>query len=399
MISFWEIIILLCEEIKLKLLEYEGKKIFSKYGISIPKGYVISNSSEVKPINEPVIVKAQLLLGGRGKRDLIKQARTVLELRQISKKLLGKIVNNLKVQKILIEERLDIAKEFYVGVFLERDQQVPLIIVSSCGGVDIESVEKKEIFSVAIDPLIGLQSFMIRNLVRKLNLENDLKKEMIELIFNLYKIFVECDAELVEINPLVITERKRLIAADSKIIIDDSALYRQPQFQKLGKGRDLTMFEQNILKLGASGVEIPGGNIGVVTSGAGLQMATVDLIEHYGGKVAAAVDIAEIAFDSTHERMIKMLSLLKKLKLKAILLSFFLQIGRCDIFAKSISDVFSDISDDTSVIIRLKGNKDDLAKTILSSRNFFVTECFEESIKKIVEKSKQDKERKNLLCL
>ena len=383
----------------MKLLEHEGKEIFSKYGISIPKGYVISNSSEIKPINEPVLVKAQLLIGGRGKKGLIKQARTVLKLRQISNKLLGKIVNNLIVQRLLIEEKLDIAKELYIGVFLERNQKVPLIIVSSCGGVDIESVEKENIFSVAIDPSIGLQLFMVRNLVRKLNLKNDLQKEMIELIFNLYKIFVECDAELVEINPLVITGDKKLIAADSKIIIDDSALYRQSQFQKLGKGRGLTRFEQDILKLGASGVEIPGGNIGVVTSGAGLQMATVDLIEHYGGKVAAAVDIAEIAFDSTPERMIKMLSLLKKLKLKAILLSFFLQIGRCDIFAKSISDSLSDTSDNTSVIIRLKGNKDNLAKKILSNRNFFITECFEESIKKVVEKSKQDKERKNLLCL
>jgi len=380
--------ILLCEELKLKLFEYEGKKIFSKYGISIPKGYVISNVSEIKPINESVIIKAQLLIGGRGKKGLIKQVSTNSQVQRISNKLLGKIVNTLVVQKLLIEEKLDILKELYVGVFLERNQKVPLIIVSSCGGVDIESVGKKEIFSVAIDPLIGLQSFMVRNLVQKLNLKNDLQKDMIELIFNLYKIFVECDAELVEINPLVITKDKKLIAADSKIIIDDSALYRQPQFQKLGKGRGLTRFEQDILKLGASGVEIPGGNIGVVTSGAGLQMATVDLIKHYGGKIAVAVDIAEIAFDSTPERMIKMLTYLKKLNLKAILINFFLQIGRCDILAKSIFDSLNDIGDNTSVIIRLKGNKDDLAKKILSDRKFFVTECFEESIKKVVEKSK-----------
>jgi len=380
--------ILLCEELKLKLFEYEGKKIFSKYGISIPKGYVISNASEAKPINKSVIVKAQLLIGGRGKKGLIKQASTNSQLQRISNKLLGKIVNNFVVQRLLIEEKLDIEKELYVGVFLERNQKIPLIIVSSCGGVDIESVGKKEIFSVAIDPLIGLQSFMVRNLVQKLNLKNDLQKDMIELIFNLYKIFVECDAELVEINPLVITKDKKLIAADSKIIIDDSALYRQPQFQKLGKGRGLTRFEQDILKLGASGVEIPGGNIGVVTSGAGLQMATVDLIKHYGGKIAVAVDIAEIAFDSTPERMIKMLTYLKKLNLKAILINFFLQIGRCDILAKSIFDSLNDIGDNTSVIIRLKGNKDDLAKKILSDRKFFVTECFEESIKKVVEKSK-----------
>jgi len=374
----------------MRLFEYEAKEILSEYGVSIPtKYYLASNSSEVKLINEPVVIKAQVLIGGRGKRGGIKGACTTSEAKQIIDDMVGTTIDNFIIKKVLIEKKLKIARELYISVFVDRNKGVPLIMVSPCGGVDIESAEKENIFTRAVDPLIGLQKFMVRNLGRKLGLEKNIHKKVEKIIFSLYKIFKDYDAELVEINPLVITKEGKLVAADAKIVVDDNGIYRQSKLQKLDMKdrKDLTDFEIKAFELGVTATEMK-GDIGVITSGAGLLMATADAITYYGGRIGPVVDLGGAAFDTTPERITKLISLLKNLKLKAILFSFFLQIGRCDILAQSISDSLGHISDNTPIVIRLKGNKDVLAKNILSNKNFFLTDSFEKAVRKVVEKSK-----------
>ena len=374
----------------MRLFEYEAKELLSEYGVSIPiKYYLASNSSEVKLINKPVVIKAQVLIGGRGKRGGIKEAHSTLEAKQIIDDMMDKNINNFKIKKVLIEEKLEIARELYISVFMDRNKGVPLIMISPYGGVDIESVEKKNIFTSAIDPLIGLQKFMVRNLGRKLGLEKNIHKKVEKIIFSLYKIFKDYDAELVEINPLVVTKEGKLVAADAKVVVDDNAIYRQSKLQKLDMKdrKDLTDFERKAFELGITATEMK-GDIGIVTSGAGLLMATADAITYYGGEIGPVVDLGGAAFDTTPERITKLISLLKNLKLKAILFSFFLQIGRCNILAQSISDSLDPISDNIPIVIRLKGNKDNLAKSTLSNKNFFLTDSFEKAVKEVVEKSK-----------
>ena len=179
-----------------------------------------------------------------------------------------------------------------------------------------------------------------------------------------------------EINPLVLTTQNQLVAIDAKIIIANNSNHLIPKLTKLDQGRDLSIFEQEVTQLGASGVELKEGNIGIITSGAGLLMTTMDTIEHWGGKVKVGVDIASIAFDKDTDRMIQLLATLKKIPLKVILISFFLQIGRCDVFAESIHSAFKDLKGETTIIVRLKGNRADLAENILSANNFIVTDNF-----------------------
>jgi len=374
-----------------RLFEYEAKEILSEYGISIPTKYCLaSNSSEVKLINEPVVIKAQVLIGGRGKRGGIKGACTTSEAKRIIDDMIGTTIDNFIIKKVLIEKKLKIARELYISVFVDRNKGVPLIIVSTYGGVDIESVEKENIFTRTVDPLIGLQKFIVRDLVQKLGLEKNLHKEVEKIIFSLYKIFKDYGAELVEINPLVVTKEGKIVAADAKIIVDDNnTMYRQSKPQKIDMGdrKNLTVFERKASGLGITATEME-GDIGIITSGAGLLMATADAITYYGGKVGSVVDLGGAVFDTSPERITKFIFLLKKLKLKVILFSLFLQIGRCDIFAQSISDSLSSISDDITIVIRLKGNKEDLAKSILSSKKFFLTNSFEDAVRKVIEKSK-----------
>jgi len=368
----------------MKLYEYEGKKIFKKYHINIPEGYVIKNISEIKEIVFPVLIKAQVLFGGRGKKGLIKQANDNKEIVKISEELFNK--KNVQISHLLIENKLNIEKEYYLSIFLDRETKKPAIIASEYGGVDIEK-DRKGVFYFEIDPFIGLTPFLLRNITSKLRLENNLVKSFLDVTRKAFQIFTDYKAELVEINPLVLNNNKSFIAADAKIIIDDSVASIWEDLRSFSKNRDLSDFEFKVNQLGAVASEIKGGNIGVITSGAGLLMATVDIIEHSGGKVGAGIDVAEIAFDKDTYRLKKLFDYVKKLKLKVVLISFFLQIGRCDIFAQSIYESFSDIERDKSVIIRLKGNLQEEAKNILRNTKFTISESFQEAVGIAVKKS------------
>jgi len=372
----------------LKLLEYEGKKIFSEYGIQIPKGKLFSAGDDPNQFKFPVAIKAQVLMGSRGKKGLISFAENKKQMKEQLSYLLNLNEENTKIYEVLIEEKLTIKQEIYASIFVDRTTKRPLLTVGSVGGIDIESADRNKIITRLIDPYIGLSNFILREIINKINPKDKiLEKKMTDTIKKLYKIYKDYEAELVEINPLVISTDNQLIAADAKIIIDNGGLFRCSKIDHINKYRDLSIFENEIESLGATGVEINKGNVGVVTSGAGLLMTTIDTIEQSGGSVKAGVDIASIAFDKESKNMIELLTSLKKIPLKAILLNFFLQIGRCDVFAQAINSAFHDCKEDISIIVRLKGNKANLAKKILSAKKYYVTEDFEDAVNQVIKKS------------
>ena len=368
----------------MKLYEYEGKKIFKKYHINIPEGYVIEDVSSINDTNIPIIIKAQVLFGGRGKRGLIRQANNKQALIKASTELFNK--KDVQINYLLIEDKLDIDREYYLSFFLDRETKKPALIVSKYGGINIEK-DRREVFYFEIDPFINLSSFLLRNITLKLGLSNNLAKSFLDITQKAFQIFLDYKAELVEINPLVLDHRQNFIAADAKIIIDDSISNMREELRGFSKNRDLSDFEFKARQLGAVASEIKGGNIGVITSGAGLLMATVDIIEHSKGRVGAGIDVAEIAFDKDTNRLKMLFDYIKKLNLEVLLISFFLQIGRCDVFAKSIFESLNDIEKNTSVIIRLKGNFQEEAKDILKGTKFTISESFQEAVSIAVKKS------------
>ncbi|MEW6069424.1 MAG: ATP-grasp domain-containing protein, partial [Candidatus Thermoplasmatota archaeon] len=214
----------------MNLLEYRAKQIFSKYHLPVPEGFVISQLDKFPHVSFPAVLKAQIPVGGRGKAGGIKFATTEKELEAEVAKLLGTTLLGCRVDKILIEEQLEIEKELYLSISIDRSAKLPLVMASEYGGIDIEEVEDEKIVKVHINPLIGIQNFIISTLILKLNLPSELSNEFSNLVKNLYRLFKEEDAELAEINPLVITKGKKLVAADAKLIIDTDALYRHEEY-------------------------------------------------------------------------------------------------------------------------------------------------------------------------
>ena len=293
-------------------------------------------------------------------------------------------IDGIKIELLLVEEKIDILKELYASVFLDRDLASPVIMVSEHGGVDVE--EQAEIFKVEVNPLIGIQPFMVRNVLRKLKLDKSLRNQLEIILYKLYNIFNEIDAELVEINPLAITPQGNVIALDAKIIVDDNAIFRHSNFQKSIR-RGLTEFERMTSELGVRGVEI-GGEIGVITSGAGCLMATIDTIKSYGGSLAATIDLGGSVFnlDRLSETISGCISSMIKLKPKVILINAYFQLAKCSIFAKAILDSLKDEDCTIPVVVRLKGREDEIAEKILSSLpNVFFTKNFDEACKTVCE--------------
>jgi succinyl-CoA synthetase beta subunit len=248
----------------MKLHEYEAKKIFAEYSIPIPKGEIASNSDEVHAItdnlNKPVVVKSQVLVSGRGKAGGIKIAENPEDARTISQGILGMTIKGLVVEKVLVEEKLDIAREFYLSIIVDRDERKYVILVSKEGGIDIEklAIEKPDqILKVYIHPNFGVRAFEAKKIAKFLTSSKELQKEIISIINKLFEIVVAYDCELIESNPLVLIEEGKIVAADARMIIDDNSLFRHPQLQEQAKEelRDLTEFELRAKEFGFSYVD------------------------------------------------------------------------------------------------------------------------------------------------
>lgn len=360
----------------MKFREYEAKQFFREAGIPVPNSVLITKVEEAKTalknVAEKVVLKAQVDVGGRGKAGgILPASEETVE--ATAKELFGKLIKGLAVEKILVEEALSIQHEYYISITIDRSRKRPVILFSEEGGVEIETLAKERpeaLKRVYVDPsFTTLPDFVVRNVI------GTAPKEIGAVLKRLYQVFVEKDAILVEINPLVMTE-KGIIAADGKVIIDDNALTRQG----ISENRDLTEREKEAEKHGFSYVELD-GNIGVIGNGAGLTMATLDIIAHYQGKAANFLDVGGGA---DAERVCHAVKLVASMPgVKVIVVNLLGGITRCDEVAKGI--IAADVPQ--KIIVRMAGTNEAEGRVLLESRNYTMLTTMDEAIRAAVEVS------------
>ena len=343
----------------MKLFEYQGKELFEKYRISVPRGKLVENESDFSDLKIPFVLKAQVPIGGRGKAGGIKSTDNLKDAKEKLDMIIGMDIKGFVVKKVLAEEKVDIKKELYLSITLDRSKRMPLIMASSEGGMDIESVPDEKIFKIWVNPLIGIQPFHIRSLLSCLKLEKQELKVVAKVISKIYNLFREYDCELVEINPLIISKDDRAVALDSKIIINDDAMYRHSDI--IPEDVELTSLEKDAKEKGIAFIQLD-GNIGVIANGAGLTMATLDALTHFNGDGGVFLDLGGT---DDPEKVKQAFELMKKAKPKVIFLNLFGGITKCDTVAKGVKAVISKEGIDCPVITRIKGMNEEEAKDIL----------------------------------
>ncbi|MFQ5547001.1 MAG: ADP-forming succinate--CoA ligase subunit beta [Woeseia sp.] len=351
----------------MNLHEYQSKKLFAEYGIPVPKGYPATSQAEAEEAARKLggdlrVVKAQVHAGGRGKAGGVKAARSVQEVGQHAEELLGRRLvtvqsgpEGLPVNVVYVEEGSDIARELYLSMLVDREQGQVSFIASAAGGMDIEQVaadSPEQILSVAIDPDAGVQTSQSAQLSTGLGLDDDQGRQLAELIGNLYRLFVECDASLVEVNPLIVTSRGDVVALDAKIKIEDNALFRQERLVGLRDVSQEDAMERDAAEHDLNYVSLD-GDIACMVNGAGLAMATMDLIKLHGGEPANFLDVGGGA---TSERVAEAFKLvLSNDNVSAILINIFGGIVRCDLIAEGIISAVREVGVHVPVVVRLEG--------------------------------------------
>lgn len=378
--------------------EYQGKEILRQYGVSVPNGkvaYTVDEAVEAAKSLETgvVVVKAQIHAGGRGKAGGVKVAKNLEEVRTYATKILGKTLithqtgpAGKEVKRLLIEEGCDIKKEYYVGLVLDRDSNLVVLMASEEGGTEIEEVAERtpeKIFKEYIDPVIGLAPYQARKIAFQINIPDALVNKAAQLMLGLYTVFIEKDCSIVEINPLVVTGDGNVLALDAKLNFDDNALYRQ---KDVFAYRDLD--EEDAKEIEASKYDLSyvslDGNIGCMVNGAGLAMATMDIINHYNGEPANFLDVGGGATEEKVKEAFKII--LSDEKVKGIFVNIFGGIMKCDIIASGIVAAAKEIGLDVPLVVRLEGTNVELGKQILreSGLNITAAESMADGAQKIV---------------
>ncbi len=382
----------------MNLHEYQAKKILADYELSVPNGVVVRNVDEALAAIETLrtdrwVVKAQVHAGGRGKAGGVKIVSNKEELLEVARNLLHtKLVtyqtdaNGQPVNTLLIEEVSDIAKELYLGAVIDRASKKIVIMASTEGGVEIEKVAAQtpdKIIQCFVDPFLGVMPYQCKELAFKLGLKGDQIKQFSKIVTGIAKLFVEQDLGLLEINPLVITKQGDLLCLDGKINIDDNALYRHPMLREMHDPTQEDERELRAKEWELSYISLD-GNIGCMVNGAGLAMATMDLIKLCGGEPANFLDVGGGA---TKERVTEAFKIiLSDQKVKGVLINIFGGIVRCDLIAEGIISAVDEVGIAVPVVVRLVGNKATEAKQILekSSLNIIATESFADAAGQIV---------------
>ncbi len=363
----------------MKIHEFQAKELFQKYGVPIPRGKAAFSVEEAKQIGAelgtfPVVVKAQIHAGGRGKGGGVKLAKNAAEVDQYASSILGMTLvthqtgpEGKVVKKLLVEEGLPIEKELYLSVLPDRGTAKIVFMTSEAGGMDIEEVAAKtpdKIIKVYIDPLLGMKGFHANDLAFGLNLTGDMVKQFTSMATKLYKLCVDCDCSLVEINPLVLTKDGRVIALDGKINFDDNALYRHKDIQEYRDLDEEDPFEVEASKYELNYIKMPGGNIGNMVNGAGLAMATMDLIQQAGAAPANFLDVGGGASAEQVENGFRII--LADPTVKGVLINIFGGILRCDRLANGVVDAAKKVGIKIPVVIRMEGTNVEEGRKILS---------------------------------
>jgi len=379
----------------MKIHEYQAKQILKLYGVAIPRGEVAETAEAVKDIagklGGPVVLKAQIHAGGRGKGGGIKVAKSPEEALGLARQMIGMTLvthqtgpQGRKVKRLLVEEALGVARELYIGIVIDRARECPVVMASTEGGMEIEKVAAEHpelIFKEWIDPAAGLAGFQARKLAFKLGLSGETFKQAVKFLLSLYKAFQSSDASLAEINPLVVTSQGNVLALDAKMNFDDNAVPRHADIQAL---RDLD--EEDPLEVEASKYSLNyiklDGNVGCMVNGAGLAMATMDIIKYSGGMPANFLDVGGGVTEEAVTNAFKIL--VSDKDVKAALINIFGGIVRCDMIASGIVKAAKELGTKIPIVVRLEGTNVDLGKQILKESGLAFTSA--SSMKEAAEK-------------
>lgn len=372
----------------MKLHEYQSKRIFAQYGVLIPRGDVATTPEQARQIaarlGTRVVVKSQVLVGGRGKAGGIRLAKHPDEAEQVAGQILGMNIKGLTVKKVLVDEAANIATEMYLGLVIDRAQRRPVMMASAEGGVEIEEVARatpERIVKITIDPFLGLQAYQGRELAFGIGLAKELVRDFVKITQGLYNTFVGCDASLAEINPLVVTGDGKLLAVDGKILLDDNALFRHFELAEMRDADEETPEEQEARRHGLSYVKLD-GEIGCMVNGAGLAMATMDITKLYGGAPANFLDIGGGAQADKVAAALRII--LSDPNVKAVLFNIFGGITRCDEVAKGILEALREVPTGVPMVARLVGTNEEEGRQILAQANMVTGATLAEAAQKAV---------------
>jgi succinyl-CoA synthetase beta subunit len=384
----------------LKIHEYQGKAVLASFGVPVPRGkvaYTVAEAVEnAKELGLPVVVKAQIHAGGRGKAGGVKLARTVDDVETIAKAMLGTVLRTHQtgpegrvVRRLLVEQGVDLegSREMYLAAVVDRAAGAPVIMASAQGGVDIEEVAARDpgaILKEAIEPAVGFQPFQARKLAFGLGLPGNQLARSSSFMQSIYRAFEAVDASMVEINPLLVLRDGTLLALDAKVNFDDNALYRHPELKELRDFDEEDPLEVEASKYSLNYIKLEGGTVGCMVNGAGLAMATMDIIKLAGGSPANFLDVGGGASAEQIKNAFRIL--LGDPEVRAVLINIFGGILRCDVLAEGVIAAVRDLGVRVPVVIRMKGNNEDKGKAMLgeSGLNFATADDMTEAAQKVV---------------
>jgi succinyl-CoA synthetase beta subunit len=376
----------------MKLHEYQSKAIFAKYGIPIPKGRVAATADEAKHIAEElggrVVVKSQVLVGGRGKAGGVKVAKNSDEAGEFAEQILAMHIKGLPVRKVLVDEAAAIEHEIYFSITNDRAAKKPVMIASAAGGMEIEEVAAKtpeKIIKVRIDPLLGLRDYQARDIAASIDLPRELWRDFNKVAAGLWRAYLETDSTLAEINPLVITKDNRLVALDGKMILDDNALFRHSDLAELRDLDEEAPAETEARRHGLSFIKLD-GNIGCMVNGAGLAMTSMDIVKLFGGEPANFLDIGGGA--KADKVAAAMRIILSDPSVKAILFNIFGGITRCDEVARGILVAMDEVKPKVPMVVRLVGTNAEEGRRLLENANMITAETLADAAQKAVNAAK-----------
>ncbi|MCP4632693.1 MAG: ADP-forming succinate--CoA ligase subunit beta [candidate division Zixibacteria bacterium] len=373
----------------MKIHEYQAKELFKKFGMRVPDGEVAESPEEVgriaDEIGKPVMVKSQVHVGGRGKAGGIKYAEDAHKAWEISKEIFGMDIKGCTVRKLLVTEAVDIATEAYIGMIIDRAAKKPVIMVSPAGGIDIEQVAAEtpeKIMKMHIDPMLGLQNYQAMTLASFVYPDMKVARQAADFIKKLYVTFMHVDASLAEVNPLITTTDGEMWAIDAKINIDDNGLFRRPEIEAMRDPFEEDEHETKAKDAGLSFVKLDGA-IGCIVNGAGLAMATMDTVKHFGAEPANFLDIGG---SSNPEKVVNAMKIiLSDPNVKAILFNIFGGITRCDDVANGIVAAVKQLKPPVPIVVRLTGTNEEEGRKILEEVNLVATSSMEEVVKRAIE--------------
>ncbi len=380
----------------MKLHEYQSKQLFGQYGVPVPQGVVADTPAAAREAAErvglPVVIKSQVLVGGRGKAGGVKVARTADEAEAKARDILNLTIKGLPVRRVLVDPAADIQGEIYLGVVIDRATRRATLMASSAGGMEIEEVAAQtpeKIVRMPVDPFVGLPDFDARDVAAQIGLPREYWPEFVQIAKGLTQAFAACDASLAEINPLALTRqdgRTRLMALDGKVVIDDNALARHPDLAALRDPDEESEAEKQARAAGLNFISLD-GNIGCMVNGAGLAMATLDLIRYYGGQAANFLDVAGGARADKVAAALRII--LADPKVKVVLFNIFGGITRGDEVARGIVAALQEVPTKVPMVARIVGTNQEEGNRILAGAHIATANSFSEAVQKAVELSKR----------